>query len=81
LGNNLTAAIVAVAKNRANNADCQKSVPSVIARNEVTKQSMGQSMFLDCFASLAMTEYGLYRQPGLTGYAGGDFIIFRQKLN
>jgi hypothetical protein len=40
----------------------QKSVPFVIARNEVTKQSMDQSMFLDCFASLAMTEYGVYRQ-------------------
>jgi hypothetical protein len=34
----------------------QKSVPSVIVRNEVTKQSIDQSMFLDCFASLAMTE-------------------------
>jgi hypothetical protein len=32
----------------------------------VTKQSIDKSIFLDYFASLAMTEYGVYRQAGAT---------------
>jgi hypothetical protein len=40
---------------------------SVIARSEATKQSIVRVLsavnsFVDCFASLAMTEYGIYRQ-------------------